>query len=228
MSDVWVIILAGGSGTRFGKQKQFEEIAEIPIYIWAFKTAQEITTENIILVAPKEAIGEIVPNERTRQKLLKKGVMSEQMVEGGNTRSASVRAGIEKLKEMGANDTDIVLVHDAARPLATKEIYLDVIQEIRDGADAATPAIPITDTINTTDGEIVDRKKLLALQTPQGFRFDILKEIHENGEEATDDISLCLKHNKKVSYTTGDVKNLKITEPIDLKIAKFLLTQKPS
>lgn len=209
-NSLWIILVAGGLGTRFGALKQFEKIAGKSILNWSIQTAKSITP-NLVVVLPEKT-----PDINLDETNLKH-------IEGGATRSGSVRQG---LKLIDSNNSEIVVVHDAVRPLASQQLFTQVIQAIKDGADAATPALPITDTINTTDGEVIDRTKLLSLQTPQAFRADILKELHASEPEATDDISLFIEANKKVAYIDGETQNLKITEPIDLEIAELLMEKR--
>ena len=105
-------------------------------------------------------------------------------------RSDSVRAGLAAISP----DAEIVVVHDAARPLASPLLFASVIQAVRDGADGAVPGIAVSDTIKRVDGERVvetlDRASLVAVQTPQAFRADALREAHAAGAIATDDAAL--------------------------------------
>ena len=150
-------------------------------------------------------------------------------VAGGSTRSASVRAGLAEVPD----DVEIVCVHDAARPLATLDLYRRVIDAVRAGADAAIPGIAVTDTIKVIDRDasalasgadgasarVVStptRSTLVAVQTPQAFRADRLRAAHASGDDATDDAALIERSGGSVVVVAGESTNRKITEPDDL------------
>ena len=145
------------------------------------------------------------------------------------TRSASVRAGLAAVPA----SADVICVHDAARPLASPDIYRRVIEAVLDGADAAIPAVAVTDTIKAIDrpvdvasdgwGRVVetpDRSRLVAVQTPQAFRADRLRAAHASGSDATDDAALVEAAGGTVVVVRGDTNNRKITEPGDLEWAR--------
>ena len=149
----------------------------------------------------------------------------ERGVAGGETRSASVRAGLAAVPD----DADIVCVHDAARPMAGPELYQRVIAAVRGGADGAVPAVPVSDTIKVVagDGSVVttpDRATLVAVQTPQAFRADMLRKAHAEGHEGTDDASLVEAIGGRVVTVSGDISNRKITDRADLEWANALLS----
>jgi 2-C-methyl-D-erythritol 4-phosphate cytidylyltransferase len=116
----------------------------------------------------------------------------------------------------------VVLVHDGARPLADTALFSRVIAAVRAGADAVVPVVPVVDTIRSLDGGAVDRSRLVAVQTPQGFRAEALRAAHRGGGEATDDATLVEAIGGKVVLVDGDRRNLKITEPDDLVVARAL------
>ena len=140
------------------------------------------------------------------------------VVAGGHRRQDSVRAGLPPLV-----DTDWIVVHDGARPLAGDAVFMRVIQAVRDGADAAVPVIDLTDTIRRRDGGAADRSQFVAVQTPQAFRADVLRAAHAAGADATDDATLVEAAGGTVVTVAGDSRNLKITEPHDLVVAEALL-----
>jgi 2-C-methyl-D-erythritol 4-phosphate cytidylyltransferase len=138
-------------------------------------------------------------------------------VAGGETRSASVRAGLAAVPD----EAEVICVHDAARPLADAGVYQRVIDAIREGADGAVPAVPVSDTIKVVgaDGVIVatpDRAMLVAVQTPQAFRAEVLRAAHAAGGEATDDATLVEAMGGRVVTVPGDPRNRKITDRSDL------------
>ena len=141
----------------------------------------------------------------------------ERGVAGGATRSASVRAGLAAVPA----DAEIVCVHDAARPLATGELYRRVIEAVRAGADGAVPALAVTDTIKIVDsgGAVVstpDRATLVAVQTPQAFRAAMLRAAHAHDGEGTDDAALVEAIGGRVVTVAGEPGNRKITDRADL------------
>jgi 2-C-methyl-D-erythritol 4-phosphate cytidylyltransferase len=145
-------------------------------------------------------------------------------VVGGATRSASVRAGLAAV----APSATIVVVHDAARPLASPALFEAVIGAVRRGADAAVPAVPVPDTVKRVDGdevvETVARDELVVVQTPQAFRADALRAAHTGGADATDDAALIEAADGRVVIVPGERANLKVTTPADLVMAAAILT----
>jgi 2-C-methyl-D-erythritol 4-phosphate cytidylyltransferase len=144
------------------------------------------------------------------------GVDVDRCVEGGATRSDSVRAGLAAVPD----DADVVVVHDAARPAATIALFDAVIDAVRAGADAAIPGVPVTDTIKRVEGELVvetpDRSSLVAVQTPQAFRAEALRSAHADAGDATDDAALVERRGGRVVVVPGDASNRKLTAPEDV------------
>ena len=141
------------------------------------------------------------------------------VVAGGATRSGSVRAGLAAVPE----DAEAVLVHDGARPLADAALFARVAAAVAEGADAVVPAVPVTDTLRRRDGGPVDRRDLLAVQTPQGFGAAALRDAHAGEPEATDDVTLVEAAGGKVVVVDGSPQNLKVTHPADIVAAEALL-----
>jgi 2-C-methyl-D-erythritol 4-phosphate cytidylyltransferase len=142
----------------------------------------------------------------------------EGAVAGGATRSESVRAGLAAVPP----DTDIICVHDAARPLADVAVFERVITAVAEGADGAVPGIPVADTIKIIDRDHVvtatpERTSLTAVQTPQAFRASVLRAAHASGGDATDDAALVEERGGRVVVVAGDQANRKITHPDDLE-----------
>jgi 2-C-methyl-D-erythritol 4-phosphate cytidylyltransferase len=138
--------------------------------------------------------------------------MVDAVVAGGATRSASVRAGLAAVPD----DATIVLVHDAARPLASMQLWELVIAGAGAGHDAVVPAVPVVDTLREVGGATVDRTRFVAVQTPQGFRADVLRRAHASGADGTDDASLVEAIGGKVLVVDGEPENRKITTLADL------------
>ena len=142
---------------------------------------------------------------------------------GGATRSASVRAGLAVVPD----DADVVVVHDGARPFAGAELFAAVVQAVERGADAAIPGVAVADTIKRIEGdevrETIDRVDLVAVQTPQAFRTEVLRRAHEGDPEATDDAALVEALGGRVAVVAGRIDNFKITTPDDLERARRLV-----
>ena len=142
---------------------------------------------------------------------------------GGASRSESVRKGLAVVPDNAA----IVLVHDAARPVASPALFTSVVAAVAAGAHAVVPVVPVVDTIRTTSGDGVDRAKLQAVQTPQGFAAGALRHAHGTGGEATDDASLVKAVGGTVVVVDGERWNVKVTEPEDAVVVGALLGGRP-
>lgn len=206
---VWTIIVGGGSGRRFGRMKQYEELVPGERVIDRSRRVAEVATTGVVLVVPPD------------------DAAAEGGVAGGETRSGSVRAGLQALPDDA--HVEIVCVHDAARPLAGPDVYERVIDAVRRGADGAVPGIPVADTVKIVDadGRVVDtpdRAALRAVQTPQAFRYDVLLRAHDRGGDATDDAGLVEAAGGTVVVVDGDPDNRKITLPADLEWARQRLS----
>jgi len=197
--------VAGGSGTRFGKPKQYESLGDRRVIDWSLEVARRIS-DSIVLVVPAARVGDDEP-------------LADVVVAGGDSRSDSVRAGLAALPD----DATYVLVHDAARPVPLVEVWQRVVAALQEGARAVVPVVPVTDTLRERDGGTVDRTRLVAVQTPQGFAADVLRAAHAGGGDATDDAALAEAIGAKVVLVDGDVRNIKITDASDLALAEFLV-----
>jgi len=183
----------------------------------------------VVAVVPEKLVGSLACE------LADKGVL---VVGGGATRSESVRCGLRALADLlgesaslRTSDTpfdsrDVIVVHDAARPLATDEIFRNVILAVQDGADAAVPAIEVSDTIRHQSQGLIDRSSLRAVQTPQAFKAEKLWQAHLDSPDATDDATLVEAIGGEVELVQGDPVNLKLTHQMDLAVAETLLTER--
>ena len=150
------------------------------------------------------------------------------VVAGGKSRQESVNLGLSAV----GKDTQLAAIHDGARPLITWQL-IDCCIRAANTYGAAAPAIPVKDTIKTVEGGIVvdtpERAKLRAVQTPQVFDYDLLrgalKKAAEDGAEVTDDCSAVERLGMKIKIVEGDERNIKVTTPMDLKIAELLLEE---
>ena len=151
------------------------------------------------------------------------GVPVAAVVAGGATRAESVRAGLAAVPP----EAVVVVVHDAARPLAPPGLFQAVIAAVAAGADGALPGIPVPDTLKRTEGDrVVDtvaRSDLVAAQTPQAFRADVLRRAHAGAGQATDDAALVEAVGGKVVVVPGAQANIKLTTASDLAMAAALL-----
>jgi 2-C-methyl-D-erythritol 4-phosphate cytidylyltransferase len=200
---VWAIVVAGGSSSRFGRPKQFARLGDGSVLDQSLRTARH-SAEGVVAVVPDGGPPVIAG--------------ADVVVTGGATRSESVRRGLAQVPHAA----EVILVHDAARPLATAALFDAVVAAVREGADVVTPAIPVTDTLRSRTGGPVDRDALVAVQTPQGFRAEVLRAAHVGGAEATDDATLAESVGAPVVTVDGDRWNLKITEPDDLVVAEAI------
>lgn len=206
MGEVWAIVVAAGAGSRFGGAKQFEPLLGRRVVDWSVAAARAVC-DGVVTVLPPDRQE---PGSRA----------------GGATRSASVRAGLEAVPETA----EIVVVHDAARPLAGPDLFERVVAAVRTGADAAIPVMPVTDTIKRVHGdrvtETLDRSTLVAVQTPQAFRAAALRAAHAAQPEASDDAALVEALGGVVVTVSGEGRNLKVTSPDDLVAAELFLARR--
>jgi 2-C-methyl-D-erythritol 4-phosphate cytidylyltransferase len=205
---VWAIVVAAGGGTRFGGAKQFEPLGTTRVVDHAVAAADRAC----------DAVVVVVPADREWD-----GVPVAASVAGGATRSASVRAGLAAVPE----SVEIVVVHDAARPLATAALFDAVIGAVCSGAAGAVPGVEVTDTLKQLEDDrivaTVPRDGIVAVQTPQAFRAEVLRHAHVEGLEATDDAALVEALGAQVVVVAGEATNRKVTDPDDLLLAEALL-----
>ncbi len=206
--QTWAIVVAAGSGARFGGAKQFHEIGSERIVDRAVRTATRCC-DGVVLVLPPGATWD--------------GPPVAGVVPGGATRAASVRAGLTGVP----SSADIVLVHDAARPLAGDDLFRAVIDAVRAGADGAIPGLAVADTIKrVADHHVVatvPRDNLVTVQTPQAFRAAALRDAHRDDADGTDDAALVEAAGGTVVIVAGEPTNLKVTGPEDLMLVRALL-----
>lgn len=203
---VWGVVVAGGSGRRYGALKQLEMLDDRLVLDWAVDALVRAGVDGVVLVVPGDATD-------------RSDLPGDVIVPGGSSRSASVRAGLAAVPA----GIERVLVHDGARPLASPELVRRVLAGL-DRAPAVVPVVPVTDTLRRTDGGVVDRSDVVAVQTPQGFDRGVLARAHDAGRDATDDAALVDALGETVLHVDGEATNIKITRPVDLAVAKVLLT----
>ena len=220
------VIVAGGSGTRFGAElpKQFLELKGRPILmhtIEAFGKCGDCSFD-IVVTLPADQM------DLWQQLCHKYGFdVHHRVVPGGETRWHSVKNALDSIQDI--NDVDIIAVHDGVRPLVTTDLIGRTIEAARcDGA--AIPVVTLNDSVRQLDGEMshaLDRSTLRAVQTPQAFKACLLLEAYNQPFEATftDDASVVERAGHPVTLVEGDPHNLKITRPMDLALAEYLLNQ---
>ena len=209
--SVWAVIVAAGSGARFGGAKQFVEVCGVTV-LQRSAAALAPLVDGIVTVLPVGEVGQHPIDV----------AVPVVACAGGPTRSASVRNGLTCVPPTAT----VVLVHDAARPLVTADVVRRVLDAVEAGADAVVPAVPVTDTIRSVDGGVIDRSRLVAVQTPQGFRAEVLRAAHRAGLDATDDAGVVEAAGGTVVVVLGDPTNLKITSPTDLLVAESLVARR--
>jgi 2-C-methyl-D-erythritol 4-phosphate cytidylyltransferase len=207
---VWAIVVAGGSGARFGAAKQYVALHGAPVLHHSVAVAAR-TCDGVVAVVPAADVDRPVAG-------------ADIVVAGGATRSESVRNGLAAVPTGVA----VVVVHDAARPNASTALFEAVIAAVRAGADAAVPGVPVSDTLRRLVGGVVDRSELVAVQTPQAFPADVLRRAHATGAEASDDAGLVEQAGGTVVLVPGERGNVKLTEPADLVVLEALWGGPPS
>jgi 2-C-methyl-D-erythritol 4-phosphate cytidylyltransferase len=226
---VTAIIAAAGAGRRMkaDRPKQLFVLQDSPILIYTIRKFDACRlVDNVIVAAPRESVDEI-------RALVNGAHFSKpiSVIQGGDRRQDSVSTALQHL----AADVTIVAVHDAVRPFVSVEEIEAVIQKAdKDGA--AILAVPIVDTVKQVDKDVIDstlaREHLALAQTPQAFRIEILREAFERAKKdeyyGTDESSLVERLGRTVSIVRGSERNIKITRPTDLVLARVLLEEEQS
>ena len=216
------VVLMAGSSVRFGgpKNKQFCLLNGKPVFTYSIETfAKQKNISELVIVVNQD-------NQKDVQEFVEKNAINAKLVLGGATRQESVDHALEALK---LADDDIVIIHDAARPLVDAFIINQVAKAAIE-AGAATAYIEATDTIAIQNGNdevqsFASRESVAQIQTPQAFKFGLLKLAHQraNSKVATDDCSLILMLGRPVKLVKGDKKFHKITTKEDIKYLEGLL-----
>jgi 2-C-methyl-D-erythritol 4-phosphate cytidylyltransferase len=215
---VVAIVVAAGSGVRFGGEvpKAVRPLAGRPLVSWSVAAlAAGGVTEVVVVVG--DGLQDVFAEA------LADAPIPWRLVVGGVTRQESVARGIAALPE-----GEVVLVHDAARPLVPAEVVRGVVEAVRSGAPAVIPVVPMSDTIRQVGDAgsvVVDRSGLRAVQTPQGFAREVLVSAHAAaaGSDYTDDAAVCEASGYEVVLVPGSREALKITEPYDLAVAEAIV-----
>ena len=217
------VIVAAGSASRMGGiDKVMADLGGEPMIVRTVRAFQNCDAiASIVIVTREDLIRPISDLCRDMKKVAA-------VVAGGKSRQESVHLGLNALPK----GTKLAAVHDGARPLVSWQV-IDRVVRAANTYGAAAPAIPVKDTIKVVQGGLVketpDRSSLMAVQTPQVFDFDLLrgalKKAEEDGTQVTDDCSAVERTGMIIKIVEGVERNLKVTTPIDLKIAELLLEE---
>ena len=219
------VIVAAGSASRMGGiDKVMAPLGGEPMIVRTVRAFQNCDAiASVVIVTREDLICPIAGLCKDMDKVTA-------VVAGGSSRQESVHLGLNALPK----GTKLAAVHDGARPLISWQV-IDRVVRAANTYGAAAPAIPVKDTIKVVSGGLVqetpDRATLQAVQTPQVFDFDLLrgalKKAEADGASVTDDCSAVERTGMKIKIVEGDERNLKVTTPMDLKIAELLLEEEP-
>lgn len=213
---IYIIIVAGGSGSRMGASlpKQFLELDGVPILQRTIeKFVSAVPEAKIITVLPKSHIG------TWKDMCIANALDCPQViVEGGITRFHSVQNALKKVP-----DGAIVMVHDGVRPLVSVGLIKSLVEKMQTER-ALVPVVPVVDTLAADDGTYLDRRRIRAVQTPQVFFSEDIKEAYTRAYDIsfTDDASVLMKTGIPVTFVEGERFNIKITTPEDLVLAESI------
>ncbi|MFC1420091.1 2-C-methyl-D-erythritol 4-phosphate cytidylyltransferase [Streptacidiphilus cavernicola] len=233
------VVPAAGRGERLGPgaPKALRELGGVPLLVHAVRAlSRSRAVTRVVVVAPADGVA------RVRALLEQFGLDGHDgagitVVPGGATRQESVRLGLAAVPATA----DVVLVHDAARPLVPVDVVDAVARAVADGAEAVVPAVPLADTVKQVAPAAApgrpepvvgtpDRSTLRAVQTPQGFRREVLLAVHEkalsDGVEATDDAGLVERYGGSVVVVPGHEEAFKVTRQLDLVLAEAVLARR--
>lgn len=216
------VVVAAGSSTRMGMDKLMLPLGDIPVIVHTLRAVQAAPSVGEIVLVTREDL--LVPMSQLCQDYAIFKVTK--VVRGGNSRIQSVRLGILEV----SRDAQVVAIHDGARPFVSVDVIERAVAQAMD-TGAAAPAVPVKDTIKVAHDGLVestpDRNSLFAVQTPQVFEASLIKaalqKALDDGVELTDDCAAVERLGMRVSLTRGDERNLKLTTPEDLAVARAML-----
>jgi 2-C-methyl-D-erythritol 4-phosphate cytidylyltransferase len=210
---VWAIVLGGGSGARFGGAKQFQDLGGHSLLARSVLAAASVA-DGVVVVVPG---GNELPGLPS--------IDAELVVAaGGAHRAGSVRSGLAAVPARAG----VIVVADAAHPLASPALFAAVVGAVRSGAGGALPGLPLTEVIATVDADGVrtgglPREGHVLVQTPHAFRADLLRAAHAGGEDGVEDSTMVAALGARVVVVPGDPMNLHVTTPEELDLARRLL-----
>lgn len=211
---VWAIVLGGGSGARFGGAKQFAELAGVTLLERSVAAART-ACDGVVSVVPDPAA--VV------------GGTADQVVAGGETRAGSVRAGLAAVP----GTAEVIVVADAAHPLASPALFSAVVKEVLGGAEGAFPGLAMTEAIaevlpDGTRGGSMSRLGRVLVQMPQAFRAEVFRAVHAQADEGVEDSAMVAAMTvdgraARVVVVPGDPFNVHVTTPEELDLARALV-----
>lgn len=220
--SVWAVIVAAGRGERLGldRPKAFAKLGGRPLLAESLERLDSSEwIDAIVVVAPPDWEEPVI--------LLAEELGCSKVnaaVAGGETRAASVRAGLAEVSEEAA----VVLVHDAARPLLPENVIERLLKTLPEGWDGVIPGVPIADTVKRVDRdqvvETLDRDGLIVAQTPQAFVWPALRDAARDGDDSTDCAALVEARGGRIKVVPGDERLVKITDRSDLELVEGWLT----
>jgi 2-C-methyl-D-erythritol 4-phosphate cytidylyltransferase len=220
--SVWAVIVAAGRGERLGldRPKAFANLNGRPLLAESLERLEwSEWVDSIVVAAPPDWEEPVI---LLAEELGCGKVLS--VVPGGESRAASVRAGLAGVSE----DAAVTLVHDAARPVLPEEVIERLMTTLNEGWDGVVPALPVADTVKRLDGdqvvETLDRGSLVGAQTPQAFVSSALRDAAAGDDDATDCAALVEARGGRVKVVPGDRRLMKVTEPADLEMVELWLT----
>jgi 2-C-methyl-D-erythritol 4-phosphate cytidylyltransferase len=210
---VWAIVLGGGTGARFGGAKQFAELGGLSLLGRSVAAAATVSEGVVVVVPGGLEPGGLPPVE---VKLV--------MAAGGAHRAASVRSGLAAVPA----DAEVIVVADAAHPLAGPALFASVVDAVRCGAGGALPGLPLTEVIARVDADGtrvggVPRESHVLVQMPHAFRADLLRTAHATGEDGVEDSAMVAALGARIVVVAGDPRNLHVTTPEELDLARRLV-----
>lgn len=207
---VWGIVLAAGSGRRFGGRKQFLEACGLRLVDLAV-AATARACDHVVLVLPAGIVWD--------------GQLVARTVVGAQTRADSVRAGLAAVP----SDAAVVVIHQASNPVASDSLFRAVIEGVRSGADAAAPGLRPPDVIHRAKAgrmiEVVGRDDLVIIQSPGAFRAEVLHRAHACEHEAIEDTAQVAAVGGEVAVVDGDPCNIHVTTPAELALVRCVLAE---
>lgn len=242
--SVWAIVLAAGSGTRFGSLKQFADLGGDSLVARTVKSVIRAGADGVVVVLPEGTLTTETSLNNFLHSSLNSSLNSSlhgfentslstlaslaavYSIAGGATRAESVRAGLARIDA----EADIVVITDAAHALATPAVYRRVIAAVKAGADGAVPGLPLTEVVKAvgpSDGDLVvsgslARETHRLVQTPHAFRTAALRAVHASAGQAVEDSAMVAGAGGRVVVVDGEITNIHVTTPEELSVARAL------
>ncbi len=206
---MWAIVVAGGSGSRFGQPKQFLDLDGRTLLQWAIDSCATVAA-SVVVALPAGTEWEPPP-----------GVVR---VDGGASRVGSVRAALAAVPA----SAEIVVIHDPAHTLAPDHAFRAAVDAIRSGADASAAAVPMNESIKLADADgwverSLPKPGVMVVQTPHAFRAGALRAVHAAGLDGVEDTELVEQHGGRVRLVPGDAACIHITTPDELELVRAIV-----